>query len=161
MKRLELLNNSLKKKENEFLQALENHFDDVRSANGQPLNDKRNGSRTIKRWEKQNDILASKDLNIEKTKLAIEREESKISYLAKWKEILPLEIITLIDNGTLKQWGKYPNIFFVEGVSKARIGWDNKNKVIYHKFANTITDKEQRSKFAKIYNDLYKKLKQS
>lgn len=68
---------------------------------------------------------------------------------------MPEEIQVLIDNGTLRQWGKYPHIMFVEGVDKARIIWDDKKKLVMHKFVSSITDKEQRKKFAQIYNSLH------
>ena len=44
---------------------------------------------------------------------------------------------------------------FVEGVDKARIIWDDKKKLVMHKFVSSITDKEQRKKFAQIYNSLH------
>ena len=52
-KRLDILKNSLAKKEKEFDAKLQNHFDTVKLANGQPLNDKRNGRATINLWERQ------------------------------------------------------------------------------------------------------------
>ena len=48
-KRLEILENSLAKKEAELVQRINTHYDDVMSANGQPLNDKRNGRVTMDR----------------------------------------------------------------------------------------------------------------
>ena len=41
-KRLEILKQSLAKKEELFSQKLDDHFSTVKQANGQPLNDKRN-----------------------------------------------------------------------------------------------------------------------
>ncbi len=43
MTRLEILKNSLEKKQAKFNEKLNEHFMEVRRANGQPLNDKRNG----------------------------------------------------------------------------------------------------------------------
>ena len=43
MSRLKILKSSLKKKEDKFNKKINDHFDDVASANGQPLNDKRPG----------------------------------------------------------------------------------------------------------------------
>ena len=154
MSRLDILKASLEKKQAKFNDKLEQHFADVRSANGQPLNDKRNGASTFKRWDKQNDTLTNIQKDIEKTKNAIEYEESKQRNIAGNKSRMPKEITDLIDNGTLKQWGKYPHIMFVEGVDKARIIWDEKKQLVMHKFSSSLTDKEQRSKFAKIYNSL-------
>ena len=39
-KRLDILNNSLIKKESELNRKLDEHFSSVKEANGQPLNDK-------------------------------------------------------------------------------------------------------------------------
>ncbi|MFR0995671.1 MAG: hypothetical protein ACLSGQ_13790 [Parabacteroides distasonis] len=155
MSRLDILKASLEKKQAKFDKKLDEHFADVRSANGQPLNDKRNGYSTMRRWDKQNDSLSNLQKEIEKTKSAIEREEGKIRGLAREKESMPKEITNLINNGTLKQWGKYPHIMFVDGVDKARIIWDDKKKVVMHKFTNTLVDKEQRKKFAQVYNSLH------
>lgn len=155
MSRLDILKASLEKKQAKFYKKLNEHFVDVRSTNGQPLNDKKNGALTMKRWDKQNDSLSKMQKEIEKTKHAIEAEESKLVSIATNKSRMPKEIVELIDNGTLKQWGKYPNILFVEGVDKARIIWDKKKGCVMHKFVNTITDKEQKRKFASIYNSLH------
>ena len=155
MSRLETLKSSLEKKEAKFNSMLDAHFADVRSANGQPLNDKRNGYRIINRWDKQNNALSNQQKEIDKTKNAIENEECKQKDIAKHKATMPIEILELIENGTLKQWGKYPYIMFVDGVDKARIIWDDKKKQVLHKFTSTLTNKEQRSKFAQVYNSLY------
>lgn len=155
MNRLEILKSSLEKKQAKFDKKLDEHFTDVKSANGQPLNDKRNGGSTMRRWDKQNDALSNLQKEIEKTENAIEYEEGKIRGIAREKGCMPKEITDLIDNGTLKQWGKYPHIMFVDGVDKARIIWDNNKRRVMHKFTNTLTDKEQRKKFAKVYNSLH------
>lgn len=155
MSRLDILKSSLEKKQAKFHNKLDEHFADVKRANGQPLNDKRNGYSTMRRWDKQNDTLSRMQKEIEKTEMAIEREESKIRCIDRNKNSMPEEIQELIDNGTLKQWGKYPHIMFVDGVDKARIIWDDKKKVVMHKFANTLTDKDQRKKFAQVYNSLH------
>ena len=52
--RLEILKNSLEKKEQQLEKRFDDHFADVKRANGQPLNDKRNGQATMNRWERQN-----------------------------------------------------------------------------------------------------------
>lgn len=154
MSRLDILKASLEKKQAKFNRKLNEHFSDVKSANGQPLNDKRNGYSTMKRWDRQNDTLSRIQKEIEKTQTAIEREESRIRCIDRNKNSMPEEIQELIDNGTLKQWGKYPHIMFVEGVDKARIIWDSKKKMVMHKFVSSITDTEQRRKFARVYNSL-------
>ena len=154
MSRLDILKASLEKKQARFNRKLNEHFSDVKSANGQPLNDKRNGYSTMKRWDRQNETLSKIQKEIEKTRTAIEREESKIRCIDRNRNSMPEEIQELVDNGTLKQWGKYPHIMFVEGVDKARIIWDDKKKTVMHKFVSSITDTEQRRKFARVYNSL-------
>ena len=154
MSRLDILKASLEKKQARFNRKLNEHFSDVKSANGQPLNDKRNGYSTMKRWDRQNETLSKIQKEIEKTRAAIEREESRIRCIDRNRNSMPEEIQKLINDGTLKQWGKYPHIMFVEGVDKARIIWDDRKKVVMHKFVSSITDTEQRRKFARVYNSL-------
>lgn len=158
-KRLEILKNSLVKKETSFDAKLQNHFDTVKQGNGQPMNDKRNGQATLNKWDKQNNSLRTLNQSIEITKSAIEEEQSKILYTEKIKETLPAEFLELIENNEITQWRKYPNMFFVTGVDKARIIWDAKANTVAHKYTSTITDKEQWKLFAKTYNLLYNSLK--
>lgn len=56
-KRSEIFKKLLEKKESELNRKLGDHFDGVRSANGQPLNDKRRGIANFARWERQNDSI--------------------------------------------------------------------------------------------------------
>lgn len=153
-KRLEILQQSLLKKEKKFDDRLQEHFDTVKQSNGQPLNDKRNGAATTIRWDRQNDALRTMNKEIEKTKNAIEREEGKINGCEYIKTLLPEPICKLIDSGELIQWRKHPNIFFVPGVDKARIGWDLKKKFLYHNYVGSITDRDAHKKFADIFNSL-------
>lgn len=155
MSRLDILNASLEKKQARFNDKLDEHFKTVKQANGQPLNDKRNGAAALAKWDKQNNTLLNIQKEIEKTKSAIEYETGKQIDIAANKDRMPKEITDLIDNGILKQWGKYPHIMFVEGVEKARIIWDNDKRAVMHKYVSHITDKEQRRKFAQIYNSLH------
>lgn len=154
-KRLEILQKSLLKKEDKFEDKLQNHFSDVKRANGQPMNDKRNGHVTLNKWERQNESLRVLQNEIEKTKSAIEFEAGKIAHVESVKESLPLEIVNLIKIGEITQWRKFPNMFFVAGVDKARIVWDKKRNLVAHRYAHLITDQAQRSKFVKIYNGLH------
>ena len=154
MSRLDILKASLEKKQAKFNRKLNEYFSDVKRTNGQPLNDKRNGYSTMKRWDRQNDTLSKMQKEIEKTQTAIEREEGRIRCIDHNRSSMPEEIQTLINDGTLRQWGKYPHIMFVEGVDKARIIWDDRKKVVMHKFVSSITDTEQRRKFARVYNSL-------
>lgn len=131
MSRLEILKSSLEKKESLFSTKISDHFATVRQANGQPLNDKRNGATTLKKWERQNDSLRNLDDSIKLTKEAIEKEEYKIRACETVKEILPEVFLTLMEEKKINQWRKFPNRFFVEGVEKARI--------IYKSDTNSIT----------------------
>ena len=153
-KKLEILKQSLVKKENQFDQKLDQHFATVNQANGQPLNDKRNGQATLNKWDKQNASLRTLKDGIEKTKNAIEFEEGRIAGVNHVNGFIPKEILELVDTGELVQWRKHPHTFFVAGVDKARIVWDEKRKVVAHRYAYQITEQEQRSKFVKIYNPL-------
>lgn len=154
-KRLNILKNSLEKKQNDFDVKLQNHFDTVKLANGQPLNDKKNGKATLSKWEKQNDALRNLNESIEKTKAAIEKEERKIANIESVQ--LPLEIQELIQSGVLVQWRKFPRFFFVVGVEKARIAF-TENGLVSHKYYKEIETHEQREKFRLVYNDLLAKL---
>lgn len=153
MSRLDILKGSLEKKEAKFNEKLQAHMNDVKRANGQPLNDKRDGYATLRRWDKQNEVLLKLQEDIQKTKDAIQNEEGKQAGIANNKALMPKEITDLIDNGTLKQWGKHPHIMFVEGIEKARIIYDYKKKQVLHKYTNTLTG-DERKKFARIYNGL-------
>lgn len=135
---------------------LQDHFDTVRAANGQPLNDKRNGAATLRKWDRQNEALRRQKESIQKTEAAIEREKGKIIDTEYVRGMLPDEIVALIADGTLKQWRKHPHILFVDGVEKARMIW--KDGKLYHKYAGSIPTKEQHRKFAAIYNDLNSKI---
>lgn len=153
--RLEILKNSLEKKELAFENRLNVHFKDVKSANGQPLNDKRNGEKTIKRWEEQNNALRNLNKSVELTKRAIDKEERKAATVIYVTEQLPKEIIDLLESGVLIQWKKYPHTFFVKDVDKARISWDLKKHQVSHSYSQYL-DAEQRKKFAQVFNNLQK-----
>jgi len=144
-KRLEILKNSLSKKEQQLNAKFDEHFATVKQANGQPLNDKRNG---------QSDGIRTMQKSIEATKQAIENEEWKIKGVEHVNTFIPAEILKLVESGDLVQWRKHPHTFFVPGVDKARIVWDEKRKVVCHKFVSAITVQEQRTKFVRTYNHL-------
>ena len=160
MSRLTILENSLATKKELFNDKLSNHIDTVKQANGQPLNDKRCGTSTLKKWDRQNDSLRTLDESIKKTENAIEREKSKIAGVEYANKDIPKVILDLVENGTLNQWRKYPNRFFVNGVDKARIIWDAKYKNVGWEYLRQIPNKEQFDKFKEIYNTLYNQLKQ-
>ena len=153
-KRLEILKKSLEKKEQKLNAKFDQHFASVKQANGQPLNDKRNGQSTLNKWEKQDEAIRNLKKSIEKTKNAIEIEEGKISWIKYTNTIVPKEILDLVEKGELIQWRKHPNHFFVPGVDKARIWWDESRKAVAHKYAHLITAQDQRTKFVRLYNGL-------
>jgi len=153
-KKLEVLKNSLIKKERILNEKFDNHFATIKQANGQPLNDKRNGQATLNKWERQSESIRNQKESIEKTKRAIEIEEGKIMDVEQTNNFIPIEILDLVEKGELKQWRKHPNTFFVPNVDKARIVWDNKQKVVAHRSAHLITEQEQRTKFVRLYNGL-------
>jgi len=157
-KRLTVLENSLIKKEAVLNDRFESHFTSVKQANGQPLNDKRNGQATLDKWERQNEAIRNQQASIEKTKRAIEKEKSKIAGVEHAKGTLPTCILEMIESGQLIQWRKHPNTFFVEGVDKARIVWDDKKKLIFTRYKNAITDKDVWKIFATTFNSLLKEM---
>jgi hypothetical protein len=153
--RLEILKKSLVKKNDMLSAKFDIHFQTVAEANGQPLNDKRNGRATLNKWERQNDSIRAAQDSIEITKIAIEKENSKIAAVAA--QLVPNCIKSLIDNGTLNQWRKRPNRFFVAGVDKARIIYDDKtNKITCSHISGLAPD--QFAKFRDVFNSLKKEL---
>ncbi|HJV72719.1 MAG TPA: hypothetical protein VJ654_00730 [Noviherbaspirillum sp.] len=153
-KRLDVLRASLAKKQTLFDEKLSGHMSFVKEANGQPLNDKRNGQATIGKWEKQNDALRTLDQSIKKTEAAIAREESKVAFVEITNESVPAQIMNLVAGGVLSQWRKHPTTFFVNGVDKARIVWDADKKIVAHRYVREIPDAAQHKKFAQVYNGL-------
>ncbi|MGJ0636818.1 hypothetical protein [Xenorhabdus bovienii] len=155
-KRLEILKSSLVKKEAKFNDRLQNHFDTVKQANGQPLNDKRNGRATLNKWEKQNASLRTLEDGIQKTKYAIEREESKIALAESVN--LPAYIENAINAGLITQWRKFPRFFFVNGVKGGRIVLDEKTGLISHRYLSKVS-KEEYPIFRDVFNSLNKQSK--
>jgi len=153
--RLEILKNSLKKKEEQLDKKFEEHFVDVKRANGQPLNDKRNGQSTLNRWERQDLALRNLKKSIEKTKEAIENEQFKVEGCEEVKSKLPQELTTLLEEGKITQWRKFPNRFFVVGVERARLVWDEKKEIVIHQYVNEIPYKTgQFEIFKEVFNHL-------
>lgn len=155
-KRLEILEKSLIKKEAELARRLDEHFDDVKSANGQPLNDKRGGYKVMERWKEQSRMIHKTQESIEKTKRAIEKEKDKIA----WVELftVPAPIQELLDTGVLTQWRRHPNYFFVKGVERARIVYENGK--IYARYHTEIPDQQQYAIYRDVFNSLAKKIAQ-
>lgn len=156
-KRIEILKASLEKKQAHFDLLLQVHFNSVKETNGQPLNDKRDGYKTFKKWENQNSSLRNAQNGIEKTKNAIDFEESKLNYIDSVNESIPVDFLNLVKDGILNQWSKYPNIFFIVGVKKARIIWNMKKKIVDSKYFESIKDEKERELFCNVLHPLLKK----
>lgn len=155
MTKMEIFTRSLEKKKQRFDDKLAEHIECVKSTNGQPLNDKRNGQRTLNQWDKQNDALRNLDKEVKKTEDAIERESDKISDCNYWLANIPNAIASRVKSGELTQWRKYPNIFFVIGIEKARLAIDRKTGQLSHSYASYIPTAEQRTIFKTVYNTIY------
>lgn len=153
--RLEILKNSLEKKEAILNQKFSNHFETVSKANGQPLNDKSNGASTFRKWEKQEDTIRNQLKEIEKTKIAIDKEEDKISGCEMVLRELPQPILDDLQTGKITQWRKFPNRFFVKNGGRGRIIWEN-NKLLCSYVPEFGT--EERKVFADCFNNLAKKI---
>lgn len=156
--RLEILKASLAKKEARFDVKLQEHFDTVAMANGQPLNDKKNGRATLNKWDKQNESLRTLKDSIQRTKDAIEREELKIANASM--VVIPPYIQQAIDEGLITQWRKFPRFFFVNGVSGGRIVLDEKTGSIAHRYLSKVT-KEEYHIFRDVFNKLNKQYRES
>jgi len=156
--RLDILKASLAKKQQRFDDRLQNHFDTVASANGQPLNDKRNGQATLNKWDKQSDALRALQDSIQRTKDAIEREETKIAIVSLVE--LPAYLQQAIDGGLITQWRKHPRFFFVVGVSGGRIVLDEETGIIGYRYLNKVS-KEEYPTFRDVFNRLNKQCRES
>lgn len=156
-KKLEILKNSLEKKQLRENALFEKHFASVKSANGQPLNDKRNGEKIMQAWEKQSDAIRNTQKEIVKTEKAIEKEEAKIERCENVNSTLPNAILERIESGVLTQWRKHPNRFFVVGVEKARLIYENGKLKFSHK--QEIPTPEQTAKFEAVAIEIDNELK--
>lgn len=155
--RLDVLKASLARKEAKLDERINAHFQDVKAANGQPLNDKREGGKTLSRWDRQNDAIRKLYEGVDLTKRAIEREEAAMKRVAEAADELPPAIRSKLDDGTLIQWRKHPRTFFVAGVDKARMVLLDDGRLA-HRYVREITDAEQRRTFARTYNALAREL---
>lgn len=153
-KRLIILESSLIKKEEKLNKLFANHFDTVKQANGQPLNDKRNGHKTLVLWDRQNDAIRKQEAEIKKTKTAIEFEKSRMAKVAN--EEIPDYLKEFLDKGLISQWRKYPNRFFVVGGGRARIIY--KNGKLFHSYLDETTQ-EERTKFISVAKEINERVK--
>lgn len=120
-KRLEILNNSLTKKEKIFNDLFITYTEEVKKAQGEPLRGHGRGNQILKRWDKTARRITLKLKDIEKTQRAIDRE----AYLSRNKEKALMKhqphIKKMIEQGVLNVWRKHERVVFVVGVEKARI----------------------------------------
>lgn len=151
--RMEVLQNSLKKKQEAFDKALQSHMEDVASGNGQPMNDKRNGRATMNRWDAQNNRLRKLNEEIEKTKIAIENEQFKTNRINTTNNTLPQVLLDKVASSELQQWRKYPNFFFVTGIKDARMQY--KDGKMWASHYNELS-KEDYAVFAAKFNEVKK-----
>jgi len=156
-KRLEILNNSLTKKQKIFNDLFITYTEEVKKAQGEPLRGHRRGNKILNTWEKTAQRLTIKLKEIKKTQRAIDRE----TYKGKKKEKALIKhqphIKKMIEDGILSVWRKHERIAFVVGVDRARIYFEEVDSVYYlegHKFYNQIECQEQKEKFKTIYNDI-------
>jgi len=157
MARLDILRASLEKKKAEFDQKVSEHFETVKAANGQPLNDKRNGRATLNKWDRQNSALRKLKESIEKTEAAILLEEGRINEKTLELNNFPDPVRKLVASGVLKQWGKHPHILFVEGVERGRIVVEG--GVVKARYHAQIPSQEQYSIFRDVFNGLLRELR--
>lgn len=150
-RRLEILKASLAKKQALFDQRLQQHFDAVKEANGQPLNDKRNGRATLNKWDKQSEGLRNIENSIQRTKDAIEREEMRIALADS--VTIPVYMQEAIDAGLITQWRKHPRFFFVNGVKHGRIVLNEETGTIGYRYLNKVS-KEEYPTFRDVFNKL-------
>ena len=119
-KRLEILTNSLAKKQAKLDARIAAQYARQAATNGQPLNDKRNGQSTINALEKGECSIFNQFDEIRKTEAAIKREAGKIEHCQNWMNEMPQIIKDMVASGEIIQWRKHPQYFFVKGVDKGR-----------------------------------------
>jgi hypothetical protein len=151
--RLDVLQTSLEKKTAKLDAAFDNHFTDVASANGQPLNDKRNGAATTARWDKQSATIRNAQSEVKKTERAIERETDTIAGVEIANETLPQWVLDMVKAGELVQWRKHPDTFFVPGVDKGRVKFDLKTGAFCVRYLSDVP-KDQYPKFRDTVNKM-------
>ena len=112
----------------------------------------------MKKWDKQSDGLRKLQDSIQRTKDAIEREETKIALVSQVE--LPAYIQQAIDDGLITQWRKHPRFFFVVGVSGGRIVLDEKSGIIGHRYLSKVS-KDEYPTFRDVFNKLNRQCRES
>lgn len=152
-KRLDRLLHSLEKKQVLADRSIEEHSREVRARMGQPFH--RSEASTLNRFRRQEQAIKNKLQEVKKTERAIEREKELIKRVHSTK--LPNAINEAIQSGEITQWRKYPNRFFVKGVEKGRIIWDEQKGQLLNSHYSQIPE-EQKPIFKKAFYDLKEKL---
>lgn len=154
--RLDILQNSLAKKEAELNHRFDSHFEFAASTNGQPLNDKgAKGQAALNKMDKQNSAIRNQKAEIEKTKAAIEKQQGKDSAKSYYMKDMPKIVQEMTSSGEIRQWSKFPDHFFVPGVDKGRIVV--KDGKVFVKYLNQVP-KEQYAKFRDAANKILKEV---
>lgn len=154
-KRLDILEQSLEKKSALLDDRISDLFNAVRSTNGQPLNDKKCGSKVFKQWEKLDKAVASAKAKIKKAETAIEREKARIRRVENCPA--PAFIQKFIDLGEVVQWRKFPNRFFITGVKGGRIVWDEVPQRLTCSHLSEVPE-DQRERFKTVYEALQQEM---
>ena len=124
-KRLEILNNSLAKKQAKLDARIAAQYARQAETNGQPLNDKRNGQSTMNALANGERAIFGQFDEIRKTEAAIKREADKIEHCKNWMDEMPQIIKDMAASGEIVQWRKHPQYFFVNGVDKGRFSFQD------------------------------------
>jgi hypothetical protein len=155
--RQQVLEGSLEKKQKELDRRFDNHFEFAASTNGQPLNDKgAKGQAALNKMDKQNDSIRNQIAEVDKTKNAIDREEYRHESSQTALGGMPDIVKNMVGSGELKQWRKFPDHFFVDGVDKGRI--IIKDGAAHHKYLSDVP-KDQYGKFRDTFNSINKSLR--
>ena len=175
--RLEILERSLKNKEQVLNQKINADMSAWSATAGTPLNDKMHKPQVrsfVNQREQARESIFRQFREIEKTQNAIEREKARLEFLDKKDELsseilaspkFPTVVLEMLEQGILKQWRKYPNYFFVTGVEMGRIIVDPLGTKIKQKkytkksyasvrrsYTTEIPTQEQKELFFKVWN---------
>lgn len=146
MKRLEILLNSLKKKEELFELAEYNRA--VLAVDFHRL-----GMCDIKKYRKKLKAEKKALYDLQTTKNAIKQEEEILKRVEQAKGAFPKVIINLIENKTIKQWRKRENVFFVDGVNYASIIYEKGMvKPRYYERLQVLGEIDMIQKYCDVFN---------
>ncbi|NCX95785.1 MAG: hypothetical protein EBX41_05120 [Chitinophagia bacterium] len=148
--RLEILKNSLIKKEERQQYLLSQFYGGWHGRQGQPIDLSRKSDRALlNRTDKYDNALRNISAEIQKTKDAIEREEGKLRQVELTNQILPASLLEFVNRGELIQWRKYPNTFFIPGIEKVRLIWKPKENKLFTRYGEYL-QKSQKQEFVNL-----------